>query len=402
MFNPVGMTAKLNIAMAGCGIGGLAAATLLAAHGHHVRIYDRFHKPAPVGSGLVIQPVGQMVLAATGALAHAQELGNPITCLTGCTAPNNRLVLDVSYGEDRVGLAIHRASLFTALLDVALRAGSELCSDACVTHCVLNGPDRFLYFSDGRKEGPFDLVIDATGARSPLSPLVNHQLPYGALWATVNWPEKTSLPRHHLTQKYHRASTMAGVLPIGRMPDSDAAKAAIFWSLKHTDLAAWRETPLNEWKNEACAHWPEFAPFVDQVTGHDAFTMAVYSHGTLKNPISDRLVHIGDAAHTASPQLGQGANMALLDAFALAAALNKFDLTQALETYRSARRNHTRIYQASSHLFTPLYQSDGEALPFIRDHILAPITRLPPMQYLLARLVSGDFVPPVQAGLTPD
>jgi len=34
-------------------------------------------------------------------------------------------------------------------------------------------------------------------------------------------------------------------------------------------------------------------------------------------------VHIGDSAHATSPQLGQGANMALLDALALAVALRE-------------------------------------------------------------------------------
>jgi len=44
------------------------------------------------------------------------------------------------------------------------------------------------------------------------------------------------------------------------------------------------------------------------------------------------VVAIGDAAHATSPQLGQGANMALLDAWALALALSTAsDLGAALE-----------------------------------------------------------------------
>ena len=50
-------------------------------------------------------------------------------------------------------------------------------------------------------------------------------------------------------------------------------------------------------------------------------TLARYAHHTLQVPAGDGIAFIGDSAHSTSPQLGQGANMALLDAAALAVAL---------------------------------------------------------------------------------
>ncbi|WP_218780093.1 FAD-dependent monooxygenase, partial [Cellulomonas iranensis] len=64
--------------------------------------------------------------------------------------------------------------------------------------------------------------------------------------------------------------------------------------------------------------WPQIAPFLGTIRDNAQMTQARYSHGTLRRPWTPGLVHIGDAAHRASPQLGQGANMALLDALALA------------------------------------------------------------------------------------
>jgi 2-polyprenyl-6-methoxyphenol hydroxylase-like FAD-dependent oxidoreductase len=395
------MTNPLNIAIAGCGIGGLAAATLLAKQGQTITVFDQFAKPEPVGSGLVIQPVGQMVLQATGTLDAALILGNPIQRLTGRTAPYDRLVLDVSYGHGRFGLAIHRAALFSVMLDAAIAAGVTITPNARVSSSGLLAQGRVLDFATIPRQGPFDLVIDATGARSPLSPIINHRLPFGALWATVDWPESSSLPKDHLSQKYQGSNIMAGVLPIGTMPGDITQKAAIFWSLKHEDYENWSTSPLAQWRKQSVDHWPQFAPFVRQIARHEDFTMARYSHGTLRNPVDTRLVHIGDAAHTASPQLGQGANMALLDAYALALSLGHQDLPQALETYRQSRRNHTRTYQTFSRLFTPFYQSEGKALPMLRDYILAPPTFIPPMNRILQRLVSGDLVPPIQGGLAP-
>lgn len=187
---------------------------------------------------------------------------------------------------------------------------------------------------------------------------------------------------------------MIGALPIGHIPGEDGFKAAIFWSLPAADYDHWRARGLAAWKHDAISLWPQFAPFVDQITDPDQMTMATYSHGTLARPYNNRLLHIGDAAHKASPQLGQGANMALLDAQALARALATRPLDQALAAYVRARRWHTRIYQAMSWAFTPMYQSDSWLLPLIRDRLLYPVSQIPPVPRLLTSLVCGTMLPP--------
>ena len=87
----------MQISIAGAGIGGLAAAALLAKAGHRVTVYDQFDAPRPVGSGLVIQPVGQMVLDAVGAGDAARAMGAPLRRMLGHEARTGRPVLDVRY-----------------------------------------------------------------------------------------------------------------------------------------------------------------------------------------------------------------------------------------------------------------------------------------------------------------
>lgn len=70
------MVTVMKIAVAGAGIGGLTVAALLGQDGHDVAVFDQFDSPRPVGSGLVIQPVGQAVLAEIDALDEALKLGN--------------------------------------------------------------------------------------------------------------------------------------------------------------------------------------------------------------------------------------------------------------------------------------------------------------------------------------
>jgi len=137
---------------------------------------------------------------------------------------------------------------------------------------------------------------------------------------------------------------------------------------------------------------------------HDQLTFARYQHRTHPNPVSGpRLVHIGDAWHAASPQLGQGANMALLDAFALFKALDaKEDIADSLLAFKHMRQTHVRIYQLMTWLFTPVYQGDSRVLPLIRDWLASPLSRIWPAPQFLAGMVSGAIGAPLgKVGLKP-
>ncbi len=385
------------IGIAGAGIGGLAAAAGLAQDGHAVTVFDGFEAPLPVGSGLVVQPVGLSVLDALGAGAEARALGRPIRRMSGHEASSGRIVLDVTYDPQdrgREGLALHRAALHGALLRAAQASGVAFELGAEVT-----GRDgRCLTLATGPTE-PFDLLIDAAGAASPLSPLTARPLPYGAIWGNVPWPDATDLPENELRQCYRRADRMVGILPIGQREAGGPDLAAIFWSMPRDNHDTWRATPLEAWKAEATALWPAIAPFLTTLTDHDQMTMARYSHGTLRRPDADGIVHIGDAWHRASPQLGQGANMALLDAWALSRAIADGPLAEAGHRMLNARRLHVLAYQAMSAAFTPQYQSDSRVLPFIRDHVLVPVSQAWPARAILPGLVRGHMVPPVMGGL---
>jgi 2-polyprenyl-6-methoxyphenol hydroxylase-like FAD-dependent oxidoreductase len=391
------MSTGQNIAITGAGIGGLAAAALLSRDGHRVTVFDQFPEPRPIGSGLVIQPVGQAVLALAGAAEAALALGRPITRMSGIEVEHGRRVLDVTYdrpGGPRFGLAIHRAALFGALHAAALAAGARIITGTPIAESVVIPGWRSLRSRDGRHFGPYDLVVDAAGAGSPLSPLRARPLPYGAVWATVPWPAATALPPGELVQRYHRASRMAGILPLGRITPGGADLAAVFWSLPRAALDTWPETDMAAWKAQALTLWPDLAPFLEPLRTPQDLAVARYTHGTLWRPYRRNLVHIGDAAHRASPQLGQGANMALLDALALAQALRAAPDTPG-PAYARMRRWHVQMYQAASAAFTPQYQSDSRSLPVLRDRLLTPLSRLWPIPRILTRLVGGDLIPPL-------
>jgi 2-polyprenyl-6-methoxyphenol hydroxylase-like FAD-dependent oxidoreductase len=91
-----------------------------------------------------------------------------------------------------------------------------------------------------------------------------------------------------------------------------------------------------------------------------------------------------------SPQLGQGVNMALLDAEALADALRaETNLAQALARYARARKGHVAVYQALSRWLTPLLQSDASMLATLRDRAFGPFGRLPLARREMLKILTG-------------
>jgi len=387
-----------SIAIAGCGPCGLAAALLLARQGERVTLFERFAEPQPIGSGLMIQPTGLAVLDRLGLAERIMAQGARIERLHGMAG--GRVVLDVGYaalkGKGALhGIGIHRASLFAALHDAVLAQGIEVCTGRTVTGSQRIAAGRSLTFVDHPPSEPFDLVIDALGTRSTLAPACGRELAYGALWATLDWPDDLAAPRQTLSQRYRRSSTMAGVLPLGTGGGA-GEKAAFFWSLKGSDHDRWQDRGLAAWKEEACALWPESEPLLAQIVDPAQLTFARYAHRTLARPVDEALIHIGDAWHSASPQLGQGANMALLDAWALAVALGRnASIADALREAINQRRRHVAIYQWLTWLFTPVYQSDSRVLPFLRDRLVGPLSRLWPATTIQAAMVAGLVANPL-------
>jgi 2-polyprenyl-6-methoxyphenol hydroxylase-like FAD-dependent oxidoreductase len=104
----------------------------------------------------------------------------------------------------------------------------------------------------------------------------------------------------------------------------------------------------------------------------------------------DRIVFLGDAAHAMSPQLGQGANLALWDAMTLADCLDRAPtLADGLAAYSRDRRRHLGHYQFMTRVLTPLFQSGSGFLGWARDVVMPIGNRIGPIRRLMVKTMIG-------------
>ncbi len=397
----------MRVGIIGCGVGGLAAATLLARAGHDVTLLERFAAPRPVGAGLLLQPSGLAALDCMELGDEARAMGARVEKLEGRTT-KGRLVLRLIYerwNPDAYGLGVHRAALFDILHRAAHAAGARIVTDADIVR-IENFDAPRAFDGHGRAHGPFHLLIAADGSASTARALINSKAkaplyPWGALWAA--FPAPNSDWEGCLTQRYQSASMMMGILPIGRAPDAgDRRHLAFFWSLRRDAFERWKTDGFEAFKSKVADLWPEAGGLLAPLPDPAIFAHATYRDVAGRPWRNGRALLIGDAAHGTSPQLGQGANLALIDALELSVLLAKHQADAALEAYETRRDAHVRWFQTMSAALTPAFQSRSAIIGALRDLFMAPMCELPLIRRLMLETLCGVAQPPLRNWSPPE
>ena len=370
-----------HVAVVGGGVAGCAAAALLRGQGHDVTLFEAVDDPRPVGAGLLLQPTGQAVLQRLGLLDDVLAHGAPVERLFGDNA-SGRTVLNMRYGRFApgcFGLGIQRGTLFGLLWRRMVAAGTTVCLGTPVEGFATDAQGVALTGAQGRPLGHFDALVLANGSFSKLRAGMDvaqsqKPFPWGALWAVL--PAAADFASTELRQRFRSAREMVGLMPVGRALDAPAGEPRginFFWSLPLADLPSWQAEALPAWKARVCTLMPMCAPLLDAVTAHEQLRVARYADVWMAQWHDGRVVAVGDCGHGMSPQLGQGANMALIDAWVLAhcvrgaSAGGRVAWTDAFARYSQERRSHLRFYQHSSVALTPLFQSHQRLAPLFRD-----------------------------------
>jgi 2-polyprenyl-6-methoxyphenol hydroxylase-like FAD-dependent oxidoreductase len=386
-----GVHSSLRIAVVGSGSGGPAAAGLLSQQGHRVTVFEQAAEKLPLGAGFLLQPTGMKVLEHMGLLPKLLPKIAKIQHLY-CENTRGQVLLDLHYGElgpAFFGAGTHRATLLDLLLGYAEASAVEVLWNKKILSLDLDQRSLVLLRdAEGHQHGPFDLVIIADGARSHLRdqlkiPTQVSRYPWGALWYIGK--RTADFAPHQLWQRVESTHFLTGFLPTGTKHDL----LSLFWSARVDDFESLKKQPLSLLKEKILRLAPQAESFLQQLVDAEQLQSAVYFDVRMSHWHSHRVAILGDAAHALSPQLGQGVNLALMDAHVLARCIKAFPLEQALAAYSQQRKNHIRFYQFATRTSTPFFQSDYPFLGLCRDWSFPLIKHIPWVRRQMTMTMAG-------------
>ncbi|MCI0384344.1 FAD-dependent monooxygenase [Streptomyces sp. CNQ085] len=355
----------LDVLVAGGGIGGLTAARALRRAGHRVTVAERSPHRSTTGAGIVLAPNALRVLAALDVdlSEHSRPLPSfDLVDAAGAVLQHIRPRRPAGHGE--LSRSLSRSSLHTALHDhlpdeVRFLAGRAVASVRDTGQTVEVG------FTGDRAVHSYDIVVGADGLRST----VRQQLtgPLALRYSgTTCWRGITDNTGFTNAVESWGPGTRIGAVPLpGRK---------LYYYLVAT---APRRAPEPGWpdgfRRVFAHHRGEPARLLD------ALTEAPSLHHDLEEldkPVwgSGRILLLGDAAHAITPNQGQGAAMAIEDAYALGLCLAS-GTDGALERYRALRHRRVRRVQLASRRIGKVSHWQSRPARVLRDTALR---RTPP------------------------
>ena len=379
----------MEIAVVGCGVAGQAAATFLSEAGHRVTVFERFAEPRPLGAGLLLQPTGLAVLRALGLEEEAIARGGKVLGLEAKTR-GGRAVLDLAYANLHPrahGLGIRRGVLFDLLHGRLKQSPATLLTGAEVIDVVREHGRAIVIDRALQRHGPFDIAVIADGAHSAirrrLMPDADQRVyPWGCVWTTVK--DSVGIDTGRLRQRVDGTRVMMGLLPVGN------GELTLYWSVPTVDLASEAPLDLTGMHRTAVALWPEASRLIADAIVVNDFARATYRNVALPRWNDGPILFIGDAAHGTSPQLGQGANLGLVDAWTLARAVEESEsAADAIGQFAEWRGETVRFYRQASHLLTPFFQSRLDPLGWLRDAFMILACRLPVLRTMAGTTLAG-------------
>ncbi|VTR97940.1 FAD-dependent monooxygenase [Tuwongella immobilis] len=371
----------------GGGIGGLAAAIALRRIGWQANVYERAPEIREVGAGLTLWCNAMQAIDRLGlmepVLARASILsrGETRTAAGRLIMHNDLAGYEQWTGYPTVG--VHRAELQKTLAE-ALPAES-IHTDCQGTQIEQSATGVTVRFANGRT-ATGDVLIGADGIRSVVRQTLADPGPLRyagyAAWRGIT----SRLPDSQKPDEVRFAvgkGTQMGILPCG--------PGRVYWFITRNGPAGGEDPPggHREAILQSFADWhPDFRGVIEGTP-----ESTIIRGDILDRPPSDfwgkdRISLLGDAIHATTPNLGQGACMALEDAVVLADRLRHAEHPIAgLRDYENARKARTAFIVKQSWMMGKVLQLDTGWLCWLRDRISASKAGQRQSDRLLRKLV---------------
>lgn len=341
---------RLQVAIVGGGMGGLAAALALVHRGIEVAVYEQSQELREVGAGIFIYPNSLRQLERMG-------LGEALAQVGAKVGPGSEyhrmdgsvvgkiLTTDSSGWNGMYGM--HRADILRVLAE-ALPAGCIHTAHRCVGFSQDEAGAQ-LSFDNGRVVHA-DVVIAADGINSVLQKyVVEPSAPeyagfraYRGLVAAHKLPEW----RREAHQVWMGDGKHFMVFPVR---GGELLNYVGFVPTSNQTIESWSAVGDRDELAASFAGWdPRLGYLLEKV--ETCFWWGLYDRKPLSRWVNGRLALLGDAAHPMLPHLGQGANQAIEDGTALAVILEHavahgVPVHEALASYEALRRPRTAMVQ---------------------------------------------------------
>ncbi|SET56668.1 FAD-dependent monooxygenase [Hymenobacter actinosclerus] len=338
----------------GAGIGGLATAHALLNLGHGVRVYEAAPELRAVGAGVVLGANAMRALHELGLHDAVAALGAPVRQLQLLDQQGRLLQnADTTGFTQRLGfenLGIHRADLQRVLL-AGLPAG--VVRLGVPFERLSETPAGVLaHFANG-STAQADALIGADGlnsrVRRQLWPAAMPRYAGYTCWRAVVDASQLGLAAGESGETWGRTGRRFGYVPVGG--------GRVYWFAclnspepRSPRYQAYRAADLRREFAGFHAPVPELLALTrdDQLLWNDILDLPPLPHFARGS-----VLLLGDAAHATTPNMGQGAGMAIEDAAVLARCLRpcRADLLAAFQAFERQRRPRTaRIVRTSWHL----------------------------------------------------
>jgi salicylate hydroxylase len=385
------MTCAGKIVVIGGGIGGLAAALALLRQGIEVEVYEQSSELKEVGAGVQIGANGTRVLHALGlkgAIERSQVVPSGKEARLWNTGQSWKTLDLGAISVERYGaphILMHRGDLHAALID-AIRASKPdaVQLDQRCAALTQKSESVEVRFASGRIVNAA-LVIGADGIHSN----VRHAL-FGRDTAQftgcVAW--RGLVPMHRLPPHLARNTATSWLGPAGHVLHYPVRRGELMNFIAFVERTDWQ---IESWTvagtiAELAHDFPGWHCDVHEIIRHldVPYKWALWVRPPMERWSVGRVTLLGDACHPTLPFLGQGAVMALEDAYVLAGCLKKYaaDHATALATYENARRDRTAaVVRASAETrnraFNPaLADAEGVTAYLAREWEQGPVMAL--------------------------
>ncbi len=349
----------LQVAIIGAGIGGLAAAVALQHVGIRAEIYEQATILREVGGAIVIRPPSIRLFQKWGIANQFAQNSVRVHWLEQNFASGgvmNRMPVPVQTDDPTEGWMdlTHRADLHSLLLTQLPPASIHL-DHKCET-VIDHGDHAEIRFVDGSSVRA-DLVIAADGIHSVVRPSISVDTPTYAghhiYRGMVTRESALELLKDDMVRIWIDVEKDMDCL---LLPLRSGKLVAYDIAMRSDDQfgESWSATvALDEILEKMSGFEPALLRLISKAEGPIRAT-ALFDRDPIPRWSTNRTTLLGDAAHPMLPIQGQGANMAIEDAAALAQALQNVDvdgIAAALQRYEEVQIERTALYQRISREF---------------------------------------------------